>query len=119
MMMCLFAAMAVFGWSWNLMNITALPLLLGVGVDYSIHIQLALQRYGGDLHKVRRSVGNAILLCGASTAAGFGSLGFASNPGLASLGRVAALGIVIACVSAVFLLPVWWSSWRVTKPAVE
>jgi len=57
MMICLFAAMSVFGWSWNLMNITALPLLLGAGVDYSIHIQLALKRYGGDIRKVKRSVG--------------------------------------------------------------
>jgi len=39
------------------MNITALPLLLGAGVDYSIQIQLALKRYGGDIRKVKRSVG--------------------------------------------------------------
>ena len=101
------------------MNITALPLLLGVGVDYSIHIQLALKRYGGDMRKVKRSVGNAILLCGASTAAAFGSLGFASNPGLASLGRVAALGIGIASVTAVFLLPLWWSTGQAQTRAIE
>ena len=109
-MICLVAAMGEFGWSWNLMNMTALPLLLGAGVDYSIHIQLALKRYAGDLAQVKRSVGNAIVLCGASTAAAFGSLGFASNPGLASLGRVAALGIAIATLTAVFLLPHWWST---------
>ena len=109
-LLCLNAAMSMFNWSWNLMNMTALPLLLGAGVDYSIHIQLALKRYAGDIALVKRSVGNAILLCGASTAAAFASLGFASNPGLASLGRVAALGIVIASLTAVFLLPVWWST---------
>ena len=119
MMICLFAAMSVFGWSWNLMNITALPLLLGAGVDYSIHIQLALKRYGGDIRKVKRSVGNAILLCGASTAAAFGSLGLASNPGLASLGRVAALGIGIASVTAVFLLPLWWSTGQMRIREIE
>lgn len=109
-MICLAAVMGALNWSWNLMNMTALPLLLGAGVDYSIHIQLALKRYAGDLSQVKRSVGNAILLCGASTAAAFASLGFASNPGLASLGRVAALGIIIASLTAVFLLPIWWSS---------
>jgi predicted exporter len=109
-MICLFAAMSVLNWSWNLMNMTALPLLLGAGVDYSIHIQLALKRYAGSIAHVKRSVGNAILLCGASTAAAFASLGFASNPGLASLGQVAALGIIIASLTAVFLLPVWWSA---------
>ena len=109
-LLCLNAAMSVFNWSWNLMNMIALPLLLGAGVDYSIHVQLALKRYVGDITRVKRSVGNAILLCGASTAAAFASLGFASNPGLASLGQVAALGIVIASLTAVFLLPVWWST---------
>jgi predicted exporter len=109
-LICLVAIMGLLQWSWNLMNMTALPLLLGAGVDYSIHIQLALKRYAGDIAQVRRSVGNAILLCGASTAAAFASLGFASNPGLASLGRVVAIGIVIAALTAVFLLPVWWST---------
>ncbi len=105
---CLAAAMALLGWRWNLMNMAALPLLLGAGVDYSIHIQLALRRYQGNMGMVYRSVGSAILLCGASTAAAFTSLGFASNPGIASLGRVTALGIGIASCTAVFLLPGWW-----------
>ncbi|MFC1762692.1 MMPL family transporter [Planctomycetota bacterium] len=114
-LLCLTAVMALLGWSWNLMNMTALPLLLGAGVDYSIHIQLALKRYQGNTVDVYRSVGSAILLCGASTAAAFTSLGFASNPGVASLGRVAALGIVIANGTALFLLPGWWHTMRRQK----
>jgi predicted exporter len=107
-LLSLTAVMAWLGWHWNLMNMAALPLLLGAGVDYSIHIQLALKRYEGSIAQVHRSVGSAILLCGASTAAAFTSLGLASNPGIASLGRVTAVGIVIATCTAVFLLPGWW-----------
>ncbi len=107
-LLVLLACMALGGWSWNLMNIMALPLLFGAGVDYSIHIQFALRRFGGDLPSVRRTVVKAILLCGISTASGFGSLAFASNVGMASLGRVCALGIVIISLTAAFLLPVWW-----------
>lgn len=117
-LLCLNAVMSAFNWSWNLMNLTALPLLLGAGVDYSIHIQLALKRYAGDIAQVKRTVGNAILLCGASTAVAFTSLGFASNPGLASLGRVTAVGIIIASMTAVFLLPVWWSTMRLRKKRI-
>jgi predicted exporter/outer membrane lipoprotein-sorting protein len=106
--LCLLALMALLGWSWNLMNVMALPLLFGAGVDYSIHIQLALRRHGGDLPRVRRTVGRAILLCGTSTAAGFGTLAFASNAGVSSLGRVCAAGILIATVTSIVLLPVWW-----------
>ena len=100
--------MDVAGWRWNLLNLMAIPLLLGMGVDYSIHIQLALRRYQGDLTAVRKSVGRALLLAGATTVVGFGSLSFSSNAGMASLGQVCALGIALALLTAVYLLPVWW-----------
>jgi len=106
--LCLSALMTVAGWSWNLMNLMALPLLLGAGVDYSIHIQFGLRRYVGRPAPVYHTVGKAILLCGASTACGFGTLAFASNLGMASLGRVCAAGIVITTLTSVFLLPTWW-----------
>jgi len=114
--MCLAALMNLLKWDWNLLNVMALPLLLGMGVDFSIHIQLALRRHGGDLLAVRRSVGRALLLAGSTTVAGFGSLAFSSNAGMASLGLVCALGITLALVTAVYLLPVWWKAWRNTTP---
>jgi len=100
--------MMLTGWSWNMMNLMALPLLLGMGVDFSIHIQLALRRHRGDLNFVRHSVGRALLLAGSTTVAGFASLSFASNAGIAALGKVCAAGIVCAMLIAVYLLPVWW-----------
>ena len=106
--LCLLATMAVAGWSWNLLNLMALPLMLGTGVDYSIFIQLALRRHGGDLGQVRRSIGRALLLCGGTAMAGFGSLAWSSNPGMASLGEVCAIGIGANMLIAVFLLPAWW-----------
>jgi hypothetical protein len=59
--LCLLATMALAGWTWNLMNLMALPLMLGTGVDYTLFIQLALRRHGGDLVAVRRSVGRALM----------------------------------------------------------
>jgi predicted exporter/lauroyl/myristoyl acyltransferase len=106
---CLLATMAVAGWSWNLLNLMALPLMLGTGVDYSIFMQLALRRHGGDLAMVRRSIGRALLLCGGTAVAGFGSLAWSSNPGMASLGKVCAIGIGANMLFSVFLLPVWWT----------
>ena len=106
------AAMHVLRWDWNLLNLMALPLMLGMGVDFSIHMQLALRHHGGDRLAVRRSVGRAPLLAGATTVAGFGSLAFSTNGGLASLGKVCALGITLSLVTAVYLLPVWWAAGR-------
>jgi predicted exporter len=108
----LWAAMAVFGWSWNLLNLMAIPLLLGMGVDFSIHVQLALRRTNGDLAEVRGSIGRALLLAGSTTVAGFASLAFSNNAGMASLGKVCATGIVCAMLVSVYRLPHWWKLWH-------
>ena len=104
----LLAAMQAAGWSWNLLNLMAVPLLLGCGVDYGIHMQMALRRHGGDAARARRTTGRALLLCAATTATGFGSLAWSSNAGLASLGLVCAAGVTAAFLVAWGLLPGWW-----------
>jgi lauroyl/myristoyl acyltransferase len=115
--LCLLVVMKISGWSWNLINLMALPLILGTGVDYSIFMQLALRRHGGDLQLAHRSVGRALLLCGGTAIAGFGSLGFSSNAGMAGLGRVCAVGIAGNMLFSVFLLPAWWKAFAGEKPA--
>jgi lauroyl/myristoyl acyltransferase len=100
--------MRLAGWSWNLLNLMALPLMLGTGVDYSIFMQLALRRHHGDLRAAHLSVGRALLLCGGTAVAGFGSLAWSSNAGMASLGQVCAVGIGANMLIAIYLLPVWW-----------
>ena len=104
----LLSIMRLAGWSWNLLNLMAIPLILGTGVDYSIFMQLALRRYHGDLRMAYRSVGRALLLCGGTAIAGFGSLAWSSNVGMASLGQVCAVGIGSNMLIAIFLLPIWW-----------
>jgi len=100
--------MRLAGWSWNLLNLMALPLILGTGVDYSIFMQLALRRHHGDLFMAYRSVGRALLLCGGTACAGFGSLAFSTNAGMGSLGQLCAVGIGSNMLISIFLLPVWW-----------
>ncbi|MDB6122442.1 MAG: putative rane protein [Pedosphaera sp.] len=106
--LCLLAVMHFAGWSWNLLNLMALPLMLGSGVDYSIFMQLALRRHNGNIKAAYHSVGRALLLCGGTAVAGFGSLSWSTNAGMASLGQVCAVGIAGNMLISVFLLPVWW-----------
>jgi predicted RND superfamily exporter protein len=108
--LCLLTVMALAGWAWNLFNLMALPLILGTGVDYCIFMQLALRRSRGDQLMARRSVGRALMLCGATAVAGFGSLAWSGNAGLSSFGRVCAIGISANMLISVFLLPAWWST---------
>ncbi|MEM7383749.1 MAG: MMPL family transporter [Verrucomicrobiota bacterium] len=120
MTLFLLIGMRLFGWEWNFMNLAALALLFGTGLDYSIHMLLALKRHPDDPQTVQDGIGVALVFCGLSTAAGFASLGMASNLGLASLGQVCALGILGAMVTSVFLLPPWWRAChrktRTSKP---
>lgn len=106
----LLTVMRLADWSWNLLNLMALPLILGTGVDYSIFMQLALRRHHGDIKLTHRSVGRALFLCGGTAIAGFGSLAFSSNAGMAGLGQVCAVGIAFNVLISVLLLPVWWRS---------
>ena len=101
------ATMGFLGWRWNLISLTALPLLLGMGIDYSIHIQITLERFHGNAARTFHSVGRALLLAGSTTIIGFAFLGMSSNAGMASLGRVCALGLTILLLTSVFLLPAW------------
>lgn len=103
----LLSIMRLAGWSWNLLNLMGLPLILGTGVDYSIFMQLALRRYHGDLRMAHHAVGRALLLCGGTATAGFGALAFSTNAGMASLGEVCAVGIASNMLISVFLLPFW------------
>jgi predicted RND superfamily exporter protein len=109
--LCLLATMGLLGWSWNLLNLMALPLLLGTGVDYTIFMQLALRRHEGNNQIAYRSVGRALLLCGGTAVAGFGSLAFSTNAGMASLGKVCAVGIACNMLISIYLLPTWWQRW--------
>jgi len=96
------------GLSWNSFNICGLPLLFGTGLDFSIHMILALRRNGGNVAEARHGIGKALLFCGTSSAIGFGSLATASAYGLASLGLVCAVGILLNMITAIWLLPRWY-----------
>jgi predicted RND superfamily exporter protein len=99
--------MAIFRWKWNLLSLTAIPLLLGASVDYTIHVQLALNRYRDDARAMRRTIGRALFLVTAAAVAGFGSLGLASNAGLASFEILCAIGMICIFLTSLYLLPAW------------
>ncbi len=101
-------AMTLLGMSWNFFNLAAILLLLGTGIDYSILLILALRENRGDLADAQRQLGLVIALCAAAAAAGFGSISWANNLGLASLGKTCALGLVLDALISIFLLPRAW-----------
>ena len=118
-LVCLAGAMSLLGMKWGFFNLAAVLLLLGTGTDYSILLLLALRRNGGDTQRARQDLGLVIFLCCTSAAAGFGSLAWASNMGLATLGKTCALGLLIDGMISLFLLPKAWDIWMPAKSATE
>jgi predicted RND superfamily exporter protein len=107
------ASMSVLGLGWNLASLAAIPLLLGTGIDYGIHIMLALKRTGNDIRHVQATTGKAVFFSGMTTVIGFSSLFFAGNRGISSLGLACCVGTVWILLIVLWLLPHWRAWLRV------
>ena len=109
----LVATLKLFAIPLNMFNVLAFPLVLGVGVDYGIYIVIAM-RQDGDQERNLATVVKPVLLSGLCTTCGFGSLIFAANPALRSLGSVCAIGVAwCAFATLCFVLPAY--AWRGAK----
>jgi predicted RND superfamily exporter protein len=92
----------------NLLNALAFPLILGVGVDYGMHVLMAAHE-AEEGHAPLQTVLKPLIICGLTTITGFGSLMLARNPALSGLGTLCALGVFWCLVSSVlFALPMYF-----------
>ncbi|RMG48730.1 MAG: hypothetical protein D6718_01440 [Acidobacteria bacterium] len=102
----LLGLMRLLGIDFNLANLVALPLVLGVGIDNGVHV---VHRFGVEgeagMTTVLRHTARAVLIASLTTMIGFGSLALASHRGLASLGLVLLIGVGTSMAAAIVLLP--------------
>jgi predicted RND superfamily exporter protein len=94
-------AAAWLGWPLNPGNFVALPLILGLGVDYGIHM-LARHREGVD---ALERTGDVIWRSSIATSIGFGALLSADTPPIASLGLIVLVGVAACTLTSVIVLP--------------
>ena len=109
--MAAFLGLAAFaGWPLNVFNMVVLPIFFGIGIDSSIHLvhrgreELRAAVAEGRAPNPGRAVASAGAAAGMSaltTAAGFSAMLVATNPGLASIGTMAPVGIFICYLTAV------------------
>jgi uncharacterized protein len=108
-------AMALLGIELNFMNIFVTTMIIGIGVDYGLHVVHRYRETAGRGAAATRAglveTGNAIVVAALSTVAGFGSLVFSHYPGLRSIGLVAILGAVFTALVAITVLPAFLA-WR-------
>jgi predicted RND superfamily exporter protein len=103
----LLGAMALLDLSWNLMSIAAVPLCLGLGLDFTIHMMHTLRERGSTAAHAA-SLGRSLAYCGLSTGLAFGSLALGSNRGLISLGLTTMIGVITVLLTSSFALPYVW-----------
>lgn len=107
------AAMVALGISMNFMNIFVTAMIIGIGVDYGVHVihryreveRFGLERMEADVSET----GKAITMAALSTTVGFGSLSLSHYPGLRSMGLVAILGALATCAVSLIVLPAYLS----------
>jgi predicted RND superfamily exporter protein len=100
------AGMALLGLSFNFANVIALPLILGVGIDYGLYIvQRGRESEAAAANLLRSGAARAVFFCALMTMASFGNLIWARHPGTVSLGLVLTLGLGLTLACALVFLP--------------
>lgn len=87
------------GGAFNLFNVAALPLVIGLGADYGIFMVCKLR----SAHD--HGTSQAVLVSGLTTVAGFGALVMARHPSLHTLGLTVLVGVGVAIPVALLLVP--------------
>lgn len=105
----------------NPANMIALPLLLGIGIDYGVHLIHEFRDQRGP-YQMSPATAVAVMVDGLTTVVGFGALMIASHRGLQSLGRVLTLGVSCCMFTSMIMLPAllrWISRNRQEEPALD
>jgi predicted RND superfamily exporter protein len=91
----------------NYINISAIALMLGIGIDYGVYVMQASLESRDLLDKgiIRHAFKNTVI-CALTTIAGFGSLVTTNFRGIASLGLVISIGVISCLITSTALLPI-------------
>ncbi len=101
------AGTVFMGLSFNFANIIALPLLLGIGIDSSLHMVYRSRNTGvGYENLLHTSTARAIFFSALTTLAGFGSLIFSIHQGTSSMGQLLTIGLLLTLVCVLIILPI-------------
>lgn len=110
-LLTLLASMQIAGMRLNLVNLVAIPLIAGLGVDDGIFLVRHFASWGrspdnGDRDPLNGLISTvqAIFMTSATTIVAFGSLMLTTMPAMRSLGIVIAVGMTGCFVGAVFML---------------
>ncbi len=106
-----FGTLGIFAPELTIISVAIVALLMGLGVDYSIHLMNRMVEEKNIEDKIKRidyiikTTGKAVLLSTVTTIIGFASLMTSSMPPMITFGFGCALGILYCFISAIILVP--------------
>jgi hydrophobe/amphiphile efflux-3 (HAE3) family protein len=120
-----FLLLYTLGWSFDLFTIMISALIVGLGIDFAVHI---IQRFKEEtasgrntedaIHAVVLNVGEALTTATVATAGAFFIIGFSSMPILMRFGVLTGVVLVFSFIAAIIVLPpilAWYSDRGIKK----
>jgi len=113
----------LFGWLWmlglmavlqipfNIANIVCLPLVLGIGTAFGVHLmhraEESARQHGGvaDLDELLRGTGSAVIISALTTMVGFAALLLGKHGAMITFGLAMVLGIAGCLLASLLVLP--------------
>ncbi len=95
----------LLGLKLNMINLTMVPLVIGLGINYGVHF---VCRYllEPDIPEVYKTTGKAVTLSALTTMFGFGSLALVGTwAAISSMGMILFVGITTSLLTAIFIEP--------------
>jgi uncharacterized protein len=90
----------------SFMSITAIPLIIGIGIDNGIHLVRRYQENeDNEILTIAKASGAALIQSNLTTIVGFGALMTSSFAPLVEMGLVTSLGVALALAGGLLLIP--------------
>lgn len=89
----------------NFANIIVIPLLFGLGIDAGIYIMDRLHNPGREDSVLQTSTARGVVFGEMTTLCSLVSMAFTPHPGLASLGQLLAIGLILMVLCTLIVLP--------------
>lgn len=101
-----FGILRLVGHQFSFMSITAIPLIIGIGIDNGIHlVRRYLESESNSILGIAKASGAALIQSNLTTIIGFGALMASSFAPLAEMGLVTSLGVALALVGGLSIVP--------------
>ena len=99
------AACALLDLKVNFLDFVALPITLGLGVDYAINLAHRQHHDGADPLEPLRTSGAAVFMCSLTTIIGYGSLLVSQNLAIRGFGLASLIGEITCLLAALVMVP--------------